>query len=68
MRVILTGKQIELERLLYKAMDKYNRNKQSKKPKGDASQGEYCPKKKAGQSWSYTKESRDVETSNIEDE
>ena len=68
MRVILTGKQPELERMLYKAMDKSRDKKQNKKPKGDALHGEYCPKKKAGQSWAHTKENRDVEVTNIEDD
>lgn len=68
MRVIFTGKQTALERLFYNAMARHGNRKQKKKIKDKELQGEYCPKRKAGQSWAYTKESRDVETSNIEDE
>lgn len=37
------------------AMKKHKKKKQ-KEPKGKAEDGSYCPKKKAGQSWSYTKD------------
>lgn len=32
------------------------KEKKQKEPKGKAEDGSYCPKKKAGQSWSYTKD------------
>ena len=37
----------------------FNRN--SKEPKGNAEDGSYCPKKKFGQSWAYTKETNKEE-------
>ena len=32
------------------------KERKPKEPKGKAEDGSYCPKKKAGQSWSYTKD------------
>lgn len=31
-------------------------NRKSKEPKGKAEDGSYCPKRKFGQSWAYTKD------------
>ena len=35
---------------------KKRKERKPKEPKGKAEDGSYCPKKKAGQSWSYTKD------------
>lgn len=42
-------------RWFLEAMKKHKERK-PKEPKGKAEDGSYCPKKKAGQSWSYTKD------------
>lgn len=42
-------------RWLCDAMQKHKERK-IKEPKGNAEDGSYCPKKKFGQSWAYTKE------------
>ena len=33
-----------------------HKERKTKEPKGNAEDGSYCPKKKFGQSWAYTKE------------
>ena len=42
------------------AIQKHKERKQ-KEPKGSAEDGSYCPKKKFGQSWAYTKEKKEEE-------
>lgn len=37
------------------------KEKKQKEPKGKAEDGSYCPKRKAGQSWSYTKDKSEKE-------
>ena len=37
------------------------KDKKKKEPKGSAKDGSYCPKKKAGQSWSYIKGTKEDE-------
>lgn len=39
-----------------KMKERKKTNRKTKEPKGKAEDGSYCPKKKAGQSWSYTKD------------
>ena len=68
MKVIFNGESgIPLKTLLSWIKIKPEKRKQ-KEPKGKAEEGSYCPKKKAGQSWAHTKENRDVEVANIEDD
>lgn len=62
-------KVFEIANLLYSPKDKVlgemffvakmkerKKIKHGKEPKGNAEDGSYCPKKKFGQSWAYTKE------------
>ena len=55
MRLTFSGKQPRLERLVWRALENSTKKRKQKKPKGNASEGEYCPKEKFGQSWAYTK-------------
>jgi hypothetical protein len=45
---------------------KFNRN--HKEPKGNAKDGNYCPKDKFGQSWAYTKDVTKGVTENVANE
>ena len=55
MKIILTGKHPSLERMFWQVAERHVNKRKSKEPKGKASDGEYCPKKKFGQSWAYIK-------------
>lgn len=69
-----TMKVFEIANLLYAPKDKKlgemffvakmkerKKTKHGKEPKGKAEDGSYCPKKKAGQSWAYTKDNTEKE-------
>ena len=53
MRLTFSGKQLRLERLVWRALENNTKKRKQKESKGNASEGEYCPKEKFGQSWAY---------------
>jgi len=55
MKIMMTGMYPALERLFWKAAERNANRRKLKEPKGKASDGEYCPKEKFGQSWAYAK-------------
>ena len=60
MKLIFSGNQPELERLVYASLSKQVRKKH-KEPKGRAEDGAYCPKGKTGQSWAHVKNKKEEE-------
>ena len=56
--VPLSGEGLETFAIVYKALCKRKLPKE-KEPKGNAKDGEYCQKKKAGQSWAHIDKSKE---------